>query len=102
VRYPLRLLSLLILSTTGATGPAIQATPAPELLRQKWAAAWIAPPGQPTCEYGVYHFRKEFDLAVQPDQFLVHVSADNRYRLFVNGPPRAHRTGARRHRTLTL
>jgi hypothetical protein len=32
----------------------------------------------------VYHFRRDFDLAARPDRFLVRISADNRYRLFVN------------------
>ena len=35
--------------------------------------------------YGVYHFRRAFDLPARPDEFVVHVSGDNRYQLFVNG-----------------
>jgi len=33
----------------------------------------------------VFHFRKTIDLADRPTRFVVRVSADNRYRLFVNG-----------------
>ena len=33
----------------------------------------------------MYHFRRTFDLETQPEKFIIHVSADNRYRLFVNG-----------------
>jgi hypothetical protein len=33
----------------------------------------------------VFHARRTFDLASKPDRFVVHVSADNRYRLYVNG-----------------
>jgi len=33
----------------------------------------------------VYHFRKNFSLNEKPASFIIHVSADNRYKLFVNG-----------------
>ena len=36
-------------------------------------------------DYGVYHFRRAFDLAASPRTLIVHVSADNRYELFANG-----------------
>ena len=55
------------------------------LLRRVWTARWIAVPKAPKTEYGVYHFRKTFDLAARPERFLVHASGDNRYQLFVNG-----------------
>ncbi|MEZ4699973.1 MAG: alpha-L-rhamnosidase N-terminal domain-containing protein [Rhodothermales bacterium] len=51
------------------------------------AAAWIAPPDADLQAFGVYHFRRTFELAAAPAAFIVHVSADNRYRLFVNGEP---------------
>jgi hypothetical protein len=57
----------------------------PRLLSERWAAQWIAAPGTPPFDYGVYHFRKTLELPGAPGRFLVHVSADNRYRLFVNG-----------------
>ena len=50
-----------------------------------WEARWIAPPDTALHAYGVYHFRKAFRLAARPERFVVHVSADNRYRLYVNG-----------------
>jgi hypothetical protein len=49
------------------------------------AASWIAPPGIPGDSFVVFHARRTFDLSARPAQFIVHVSADNRYRLFVNG-----------------
>ena len=55
------------------------------LLRHEWTAKWIAVPKAPKTEYGVYHFRKSFDLSARPERFLVHTSGDNRYQLFVNG-----------------
>lgn len=50
-----------------------------------WRAYWIAMPGAPPRDYGVYHFRRTFELAAKPGKFEVHVSADQRYRLLVNG-----------------
>ncbi|MGN6179264.1 MAG: alpha-L-rhamnosidase N-terminal domain-containing protein [Mucilaginibacter sp.] len=57
----------------------------PSLNNQPWNAAWIAAPNDPGTEYGVYYFRKSIDLADKPASFIVHVSADNRYKLYVNG-----------------
>jgi len=48
-------------------------------------APWISFPSANITEYGVYHFRKSFELKKVPDQLVIHVSADNRYNLFVNG-----------------
>ncbi|HEY8919548.1 MAG TPA: alpha-L-rhamnosidase N-terminal domain-containing protein, partial [Chitinophaga sp.] len=50
-----------------------------------WNANWIAAPNDPGNGYGVYYFRKNIDLAVKPASFIIHVSADNRYKLYVNG-----------------
>ena len=48
-------------------------------------AHWIAPPGIPGDSFTVFHARKSFHLTAIPARFVVHVSADNRYRLYVNG-----------------
>jgi hypothetical protein len=50
-----------------------------------WSAKWIAVPGEPPFDYGVYHFRKQITVAGKPASFVVHVTGDNRYQLFVNG-----------------
>jgi hypothetical protein len=66
------------------------------LPEKPWNAEWITGPGQPINrwtassdqslkEYGVYKFRKVVELENKPDSFVVHVSGDNRYKLFVNG-----------------
>ncbi|BBE16161.1 alfa-L-rhamnosidase [Aquipluma nitroreducens] len=57
----------------------------PELLTGRWAAYWINHPTESPVTYGVYHFRKTIMLDKKPGQFIVHVSADNRYKLYVNG-----------------
>ena len=56
----------------------------PELLNKKWSAKWITCPNISGTEFGVYLFRKTFTVASAPKQFIVHVSADNRYKLYVN------------------
>jgi alpha-L-rhamnosidase len=57
----------------------------PEILTNHWKAQWITHPTESVLNYGVFHFRKSFYLASVPSKFIIHVSADNRYRLFVNG-----------------
>lgn len=54
-------------------------------LKHAWKAQWITHPSASTLDYGVFHFRKSFTLENKPNQFLIHISADNRYRLYVNG-----------------
>jgi hypothetical protein len=54
-------------------------------LRHAWRAKWITHPAASTLDYGVFLFRRTFELKEQPERFIVFVSADNRYRLFVNG-----------------
>jgi alpha-L-rhamnosidase len=56
-----------------------------DLASKLWPALWIAPPGTPPHEYGVYHFRHTVTLPAIPGRLLVHVSGDNRYQLFANG-----------------
>ena len=66
-------------------GAFAQAPINPSLLKGSWKASWISCPGIAPRDYGVYHFRKTFSLGTVKEKFIVHVSADNRYRLFVNG-----------------
>jgi hypothetical protein len=56
-------------------------------LKARWLAQWITHPAAPKNEFGVWLFRKRFELAEKPARYVVHVAADTRYRLFVNGEP---------------
>lgn len=87
---PFRILIFLILpslmfSFTQAHNPTIN----PELLKNTWNARWITNiegkhnPGVT----GVFLFRKTFEPDYLADEFIVHVSADNRYQFYVNGTP---------------
>lgn len=51
----------------------------------QWDARWIADGNAAQAAYGVYLFRKEFQLLNYSGPFIIHLSADNRYRLYVNG-----------------
>jgi hypothetical protein len=70
--------------------------PGDRILHEPWAANWITGPGKPVNfwtgivpdelkAYEVLKFRKNFKLEAVPARFKVHVSADNRYKLFING-----------------
>ena len=80
------LLIILVISVRAQPTPLITAKKInPELLTNHWEAKWITHPTESVLEYGVFHVRKSFELASVPTEFIIHVSADNRYRLFVNG-----------------
>jgi hypothetical protein len=55
----------------------------------QWKARWITHPTAPLREPVVLHFRRSLQLAEKPSHYVVHVSADNRFVLYVNG----HRVG---------
>ena len=55
------------------------------MLKEQWSAAWIEVPDTDCDAYGVYYFRKDIDLTSVPSEFKIHVSADQRYKLYVNG-----------------
>lgn len=52
--------------------------------KRQWNASWITVPEIVNTDYGVYLFRKSFELVSIPKSFPVYVSADNRYKLYVN------------------
>ena len=53
--------------------------------QRTWHAAWVTHPKAPLREPLVLHFRRTLDLAVVPSSYVVRVSADNRFILWVNG-----------------
>jgi alpha-L-rhamnosidase len=68
---------------------------APELLTKPWTARWITCPDAPQRDTAIFHFRQVLELNTVPQHFIVHVSADNQFLLYVNqqragsGPARA-------------
>lgn len=52
---------------------------------KKWSASWITSQDIAEADYSITMFRKSFHLNDKPNQFIIHISADNRYKLFING-----------------
>ena len=50
-----------------------------------WSAQWITAAGAGERDEAVLHFRKTIEMAGVPEHFVVHVSADNQFILYVNG-----------------
>ncbi len=82
-RFLSRSIILIAFISLGTKAGYSQSTKAPLTVRP-WTAEWIAPPNITGNEYGVYYFRKNVVLAAKPATFVVYVSADNRYKLYVN------------------
>lgn len=71
-----------------AAFPAVRtAAPDSGLLTATWETRWARDGESSPYDFGVYHFRRSFDLAARPETFVINITADNRYRLFVNGTP---------------
>jgi len=87
MKVPFRTACLAVLFCAAAVSGQDNGSISPTLLKNRWPARWIAPPQTSLKDFGVFHFRKTFRLGSRPDRFIVHISADNRYRLFVNGVP---------------
>ncbi len=80
----MRLYCLFFLSLLSTSNFIYSQAISPGILQQKWKAFWIAVPNATLNDYGVYNFRKSFNLVAKPSSFIVHISADNRYKLYVN------------------
>lgn len=48
---------------------------AKNLLDGRWTAWWISTPQGDRGDYGVWCFRKTFELGAKPSEFIIHVSA---------------------------
>ena len=54
-------------------------------LKHTWTSQWITHPTESTLDARKFLFRRTFSLESKPEKFVIHLSADNRYRLYVNG-----------------
>ncbi|MDO9376139.1 MAG: alpha-L-rhamnosidase C-terminal domain-containing protein [Ferruginibacter sp.] len=73
-------IACILLTNTGDAQTAKDA-----MSERPWNAEWIAAPHDEGLSFGVYYFRKNIELPAKPASFVIHVSADNRYKLYVNG-----------------
>jgi alpha-L-rhamnosidase len=75
-----------LLSATAANAPLnAQGTSQPDPPVRPWHASWITHPTAPLREPIVLHFRRMVAFAAIPSSYVVRVSADNRFILYVNG-----------------
>lgn len=51
----------------------------------EWTASWLTMGDVDAEAAGLYLFRKSFNLQSVPEDFKIRISADNKYKLFVNG-----------------
>jgi alpha-L-rhamnosidase len=77
----LSVLSIFLFNTSFAQSAGTEETSS----NRPWNSHWIGAPYDFGKDYGVYYYRKNIDLPNKPSTFMVHVSADNRYKLYVNG-----------------
>ncbi|MCP4442216.1 MAG: alpha-L-rhamnosidase [Aureispira sp.] len=57
----------------------------PRLLEEIWKAKWITHPEILGKEIGLYFFKRLISLETLPKDFIINISADNRYKFYVNG-----------------
>ena len=62
-----------------------QSTAQPDPPHRVWHASWVTHPTAPLREPLVLHFRRFVTFASAPANYIVRVSADNRFILYVNG-----------------
>ena len=76
-----------IAAALAAQSPQLSAAEKPplDLVHEAWPSEWITCPGAVARNPGVYHFRKTLALRAGAAHYVIRVSADNRFTLFVNG-----------------
>jgi alpha-L-rhamnosidase len=84
-------ITVVLAALSAAFGLTVRAQnpPPPDPPNREWRASWVTHPTAPLREPIVLHFKRELSLLSIPANYLVRVSADNRFILFVNG----HRVG---------
>jgi hypothetical protein len=82
----LSLTSCLSAGTLQAQAPgAPSPSPSTEPWTEHWTAQWISHPTAPLREPITLHFKKSLEIAAVPPHYLIHVSGDNRFILYLNG-----------------
>ena len=77
--------ALCLASAASSAQTASPAEPVSQTPPHTFSAQWITAANAPGHDPAVLRLRKDLDLAAVPAHFIVHVSADNQFLLFVNG-----------------
>src|SRR6201996_748233 len=83
VRFLLRV--LVVSAALLTTGLLAESQLPSDLKAQLWPAKWITSDDAPARDEAVLYFRRRVELSSPPHRFVVNVSADNRFVLYVNG-----------------
>ena len=76
----------LVLSVIFVIGYCLVSNAREDILQTRlWDAFWVTVPDISGQAYGVYEFRKDIQLSARPQRYVVYVTGDNRYKLYVNG-----------------
>ncbi len=59
--------------------------PDSQWLSEEWQSQWITHPNITGDEVGVYLFKKVLSFEAVPQEYVINISADNRYVLYING-----------------
>lgn len=85
-RLTLLILGLVAVLLSRSAAPAgAEDAAAPKPAPRKWGAKWIWTTGDPAPRNSYTYFRKVLDLNSTPKEAKIHLTADSRYQLFVNG-----------------
>jgi len=81
----LRFFALALLGVATVRFTPAQSSPAPDSPHREWHASWVTHPDAPLRDPIVLHFRRTLSLEAAPSSYVIRVSADNRFILYVNG-----------------
>ncbi len=81
----MRILPAALILAASCVSAAQTAPLPPDPPHRDWKASWITHPTAPLRDPIVLHFRRSLTLPAAPSSYIVRVSADNRFILYVNG-----------------
>ena len=81
----MRRIALLLAVALSPFSLASQSSLSADAPHREWKASWVTHPTAPLREPLVLHFRRSLNLSSIPASYIVRVSADNRFILYVNG-----------------
>src|SRR3569833_706312 len=84
----MRSIALLLALSAVPLAPAAQTSKNPDIpdpAHRDWHGEWVTHPTTPLRQPLMLHFKRALDVPSAPASYIVRVSADNRFILYVNG-----------------